>query len=76
VALLVALFLRPPDPLRRTFERSPAWRTGLLALLTASAIGFVLNDSGAAVPALAIVVALPATIAVVARHARIPAAAG
>jgi hypothetical protein len=36
----------------------------------------VLNDSGIAVPALAIVVAVPATLAVLARHARGTAGAG
>jgi hypothetical protein len=76
IAGAVVLFLRPPQLLRRTFERSPAWRAGLLAVLTASGLGFLLNDSGAAVPALAIVVAVPATLAVLARHARESAAAG
>jgi hypothetical protein len=76
VAFLLVLFLRPPAVLRRTFERSPAWRAGLLAVLPASGLGAVLNDSGVAVPALAIVVALPATLAVLARHARVSAGAG
>jgi hypothetical protein len=76
VAFLLLLFLRPPAVLRRTFDRSPAWRAGLLAVLTASGLGSVLNDSGVAVPALAIVVALPATLAVLARHARGSAGAG
>jgi hypothetical protein len=70
VAGAVYLFLRPPEPLRRVFDRTPAWRAGLLAVLTASALGFLLNDSGAAVPALALVVAVPATLAVVARQER------
>jgi hypothetical protein len=76
IALLLALFLRPPPVLRRTFDRSPAWRAGLVAVLTASGLGSVLNDSGVAIPALAIVVALPATLAVLARHARGAAGAG
>ncbi|GAC1609476.1 MAG: hypothetical protein NVS3B26_10890 [Mycobacteriales bacterium] len=76
VAFLLVLFLRPPQPLRTAFERSPAWRAGLLAVCTASGLGFLLNDSGEAVPALAIVVALPATLAVLARHARLPAQPG
>jgi hypothetical protein len=76
IALLLALFLRPPTALRRTFDRSPAWRAGLVAVLTASGLGSVLNDSGVAVPALAIVVALPATLAVLARHARGSVGAG
>jgi len=71
VAFLGVLFLRPPAALRVVFARSPAWRAGLLAVCAASGLGFLLNDSGAAVPALAIVVALPATLAVLARHARL-----
>ena len=70
VAVLLRLFLRPPAPLRALFLQSPAWRAGLLAVLTASGLGFVLNDSGAAVPALAILIAVPATVAVLARQAR------
>ncbi len=73
VALAVALVVRPPAPLRAAFEAAPGWRHGLLALGLASALGFALNDSGAAVPALAIVVALPATLAVIARARRDPA---
>jgi hypothetical protein len=76
VAFLLVLFLRPPAALQRTFALSPAWRAGLLAVVTASGLGFVLNDSGAAVAALAIVVAVPATLAVLARHAREAAGAG
>ena len=70
VLVLLVLFLRPPTALRELFGRSPAWRSGLLAVITASSLGFALNDSGAAVPALAILVAVPATVAVLARHAR------
>ncbi|MEO6204187.1 MAG: hypothetical protein ABIO67_02215 [Mycobacteriales bacterium] len=76
VLALVVVVLRPPSRLRTVFDRSPAWRAGMLSLATAAGLGFVLNDSGSAVVALAIVVALPATIAVVARHARLSASAG
>ncbi len=72
VAVAVYLFLRPPAPLRAVFDRAPAWRAGLLALALASAIGFAVNDSGAAVPALALAVAIPATAAVVLRARRAP----
>jgi len=58
---------RPPVLLHRAFQAAPGWRHGLLAVGLASLLGFVLNDSGAAVPALALCVALPATAAVVAR---------
>ncbi|MCY7364357.1 MAG: hypothetical protein LH469_03425, partial [Frankiaceae bacterium] len=72
VAAAVYLVLRPPAPLRAVFDRAPAWRAGLLALGLTSAIGFAVNDSGAAVPALALVVAVPATVAVVLRARRAP----
>lgn len=65
VAGAVWLVVRPPGPLCRAFEAVPALRAGLLALGVASAIGFAVNDSGAAVPALALTVAAPATVAVV-----------
>ena len=67
VAAAVYLVVRPPAPLAAAFAAAPDWRHGLLAVGMASALGFALNDSGAAVPALAICVALPATLAVVAR---------
>ena len=72
VAAAVYLVVRPPSPLQQAFSAAPAWRAGLLALGLACAIGFAVNDSGAAIPALALVVALPATIAVVLRARRAP----
>ena len=65
VAGAVLLLLRPPPALARAFAAAPAYRQALVALCVASALGFALNDSGAAVPALALVVVLPATVAVV-----------
>ena len=65
VAAAVLLLLRPPPALARAFAAAPAYRQALVALCLASALGFVLNDSGAAVPALALVVVVPATVAVV-----------
>jgi hypothetical protein len=67
VAAAVYLVVRPPPPLRAAFAQAPAWRHGLLAVGLASAVGFAVNDSGAAVPALAVLVAVPATVAIVAR---------
>jgi hypothetical protein len=72
VAALVLLVARPPAPLAHAFAQTPRWRYGLLALGLTSAVGFAVNDSGAAVPALAVVVALPATVAVVVRARRRP----
>jgi hypothetical protein len=64
------LLVRPPAPLERAFRAAPQYRLGLLALSLACGIGFAVNDSGAAVPALALVVVLPATAALVVRVAR------
>jgi hypothetical protein len=75
VLLAVLLVVRPPAPLRDAFAQAPAWRRGLAAVGLASAVGFVVNDSGAAVPAMALVVAIPATVAVVVRARREPPAA-
>jgi hypothetical protein len=75
VAAAVYLVLRPPPPLRAAFAVEPAWRHGLTAVGLAAAIGFAVNDSGAAVPALALLVAVPATIAVAARVSSLAGAA-
>lgn len=66
VAGAVYLVLRPPAALRRTFVAVPALRHALAAIGLACLIGFGLNDSGAAVPALALLVTIPAVLAVVA----------
>jgi len=66
VAAAVYLVLRPPPPLQRAFAAVPAFRHALVAVGVASAVGFAVNDSGAAVPALALVLVLPATVAVAA----------
>ena len=61
------LLVRPPPPLAASFARVPELRHGLVALGLACALGFALNDSGAAVPALALLVALPVATAVTVR---------
>jgi hypothetical protein len=68
VAAAVLVVARPPAPLRELFADAPAWRHGLLAVGVAAGIGLVVNDSGPAVPALALLVAVPATVAAVARR--------
>lgn len=65
VLAVVLLVRRPPRPLADAFADEPAYRDALVALGVACALGFTLNDSGAAVPALALVVVLPATVALV-----------
>jgi hypothetical protein len=40
--------LRPPGPVRTTFDDMPVWRLALLAMLLGSVVAYVANDSGAA----------------------------
>ena len=65
VAAAVWLVLRPPPALHRAFEDAPGLRHGVTAVGLLSLLGFLVNDSGAAVPALALLVAVPAVLAVV-----------
>jgi len=51
VALLVAL--RPPAPIRSTFERWPTWRDAIVVTLFAGIVAYVANDSGPAAAGLA-----------------------
>jgi DNA-directed RNA polymerase subunit E'/Rpb7 len=69
VVACAGLLLRPPRP-ARALDAEPGLRHGLPAVGLLAAVGFLVNDSGAAVPALALLVAVPATVAVVARLAR------
>ena len=66
VAAAVWVVLRPPPALARALREVPGLRAGLAALAVACAIGFAVNDSGAAVPAMALVVAVPVVLAVTA----------
>ena len=67
-ALFVAVILMRPvawgaPALQRAYERSPALRPGLFALMVMLAIGFAVNDSGTVVPAVGATVAIPLLIA-------------
>jgi hypothetical protein len=70
VAVAIWLVRRPPAVLRQTFARAAVLRPVLVALLVTVVVGAVLNDSGVVIPALAVVVALPATMAVVVASSR------
>ncbi|MBC6471338.1 hypothetical protein, partial [Actinomadura alba] len=63
--LLVLAFvaLRVDGRLAPLFRQAPALRAGLLAVLITAIIGFAVNDSGIAVPALAALIAVPLTLA-------------
>ena len=48
--------------LQRSFERAPVLRPGLIALVITLVIGFALNDSGTAIPAVGAMLAIPLVI--------------
>ena len=59
IAFLSFLVWRRPGSLRQLEERVPGLRAGLIGWLVAAIIGFALNDSGIAVPAMMLAVVLP-----------------
>lgn len=66
VAAAIWLLRMPPRSLRRAFEGAPVLRPVLIAWVVMAIVGAVLNDSGIVIPALAVLVVLPATMATVA----------
>jgi hypothetical protein len=70
VAILVGVLLRPPGWLRGAFARAPALQAGLVATLVMGIVAALVNDSGVIVPAAAMTVAIPLTIAVSAASSR------
>lgn len=73
-AVLAVVVVRPDllraSGLRRAYELAPVLRHGLLALLVLLAIGFVVNDSGTAVPAVSAALVVPLVVSVCATAAR------
>jgi hypothetical protein len=67
VLFVVLVLLRPTSmgapALQRAFDRSPVLRSGLLAGLVMWVVGFSLNDSGTAIPAVSAILAIPLVIA-------------
>ena len=64
VAAAVALWLvlRPRPRLARNYARHPELRYGLISLAVVSLLGLVVNDSGVAIPAVAVLLAVPYTL--------------
>jgi hypothetical protein len=54
-------------PLRRPFADTPLLRPGLIAIMIMWVLGFALNDSGAAIPAVGATLACPLVIAIAIR---------
>ncbi|MFN8074024.1 MAG: hypothetical protein U0Q15_01230 [Kineosporiaceae bacterium] len=71
VAFVVRVLARPARsgvrPLESAYERSRALRPALVAFAVLMVLGFALNDSGAAIPAVAGAMAVPLLVAVTAR---------
>jgi len=71
LVLLAYILARPTSraggPLRQSFQRVPLLRPGLIAVLVMWVIGFALNDSGTAIPAVGASLAIPLVIAIALR---------
>ena len=70
IAVVVAVVLRPgllgTAPFARLVDEAPLLRDGLLAVVVMCVIGFVTNDSGAAIPPVALLFTAPLIISTVA----------
>ncbi|MCD5314630.1 glycosyltransferase family protein [Kineosporia babensis] len=68
VAFVVLVLARPVSwgvrPLQLVYDRSPVLKAGLISFGVMMLIGFGVNDSGVAIPAVAATVALPLLIAI------------
>jgi hypothetical protein len=66
-AFVVLVLMRPGASraagLARAYDRSPTLRSGVIAVLVTLGIGFAVNDSGIAIPAVALFVAIPLLLA-------------
>jgi hypothetical protein len=51
--------------LQRSYDQAPTLRAGLVALVTTLTIGFLINDSGVAIPAVGATLAVPLIVSVV-----------
>jgi hypothetical protein len=78
VMVAVAIWLvRAPRPLlRRAFAVAHPLRPAIIALLVTCVVGAVLNDSGIVIPALAVLVVLPGTMAAIVASARVATRVG
>ncbi|KGN37287.1 hypothetical protein [Knoellia subterranea] len=54
--------------LAKSYEKAPTLRSGLIALVITLTIGFLINDSGTAIPAVGATVAVPLIVSVVVRN--------
>ncbi|HEX4811196.1 MAG TPA: hypothetical protein VFV66_00390 [Nonomuraea sp.] len=75
LAFLFLVLARPSQwgasALGQAYAPAPALRAGLLGALTCALVGFLMNDSGIAIPAMALTVAVPLTLAACVRALRL-----
>ncbi len=66
LVFLFAVLNRPTNwrigALQRAYEYAPTLRAGLTGSLVTALVGFAVNDSGVAIPAIALTVAVPLTL--------------
>jgi hypothetical protein len=65
LGFLALLLTRPEGKLRSALDTQPGLRTGLIAAIVANALGFALNDSGVAVPAMGLAIMAPFCLATI-----------
>ena len=69
LAVVVLVVVRPgvlgTEPLRRLLEEAPLMHRGLLSVIVMAAIGFLTNDSGAAIPPVAAIFTVPLVLSAV-----------
>lgn len=69
MVVVVLVVLRPgifgTEPLRRLLEEAPIMRRGLLSVIVMAVIGFLTNDSGAAIPPVAAIFTVPLVVSAV-----------
>ena len=71
LVFVIYVLLRPTSwgsrSLAGAFERVPTLRAGLIAWLIVMTIGFFINDSGVAIPAVGATVAIPLVVVIASR---------
>jgi drug/metabolite transporter (DMT)-like permease len=70
IAALAVLLRRPQGPLREVLPAFPLFRSALAGLLVAGVLGFLLNDSGVAVPAMLLAQGVPLVVLLGVDHVR------
>ena len=65
LAFLVGVLMRPPGRLHRALREEPGLKWGLQAAAVVNLLGFALNDSGIAITAMGIALAVPYCLATI-----------